>query len=614
MKQYPQHMKMSELSAHTKISVNTIHNYARKGLLSEPIKTGKTMAYYTAEHIDQLKKIHALLKKGHSFDKIRRTVSKNVKNTHPKRKPEALYTSKRHAIVNAAIDLFRNKGYKTTNIDDIVAHAGIGKTTFYQYFKNMEKLFFECTQHMFLDITRSYSTVNGEDDGRKRLWHRGQTFMHNHLHIIDLLNLARGAFMKDSNNLGKKLEEDIINDFIQSIETDLILASKKENIHFKDLHLLAYLFMGGLEYAYYYLQIYPDADMDNVYMKCWDMIFNVNGHYHSGPKVAEFMNYPAAIVACSEKLTISEMNENDLMKISDLSMRSGIPISTIRYYILAGLLPVAVKTGKTRAYYSSIHLKALKLIRHKQVNEKKLLNVIREEIKKEISLPKSGVKQADLSYDKRDTILSVSAMLFMKRGYIETNTTHIANSAKMSKETVYKHFRNKEEIFMACADRIFHDMYTQIWNEVRNERDAALMLIKRGKVFFSLYPQWISMMNLVRGLSVGDNPSYRSKFHQLIRQTVNPTIREIEILKQEGRIRKDINSDLAGFIITGMIDYGSWLIQHKYFSDVMIMESLTSILYEGVVVSPLSGNPVFTPTAVSKGQAVSRFRQLSNNI
>lgn len=585
MTQYPQHMKMSELSARVKIPVDTIRNYARKGLLPEPIKTGKTMAYYTVEHLDRLKKIHALQIKGHSLDEIKHRVNQNSKDTHSNLKPDALYTSKRNAIINAAVDLFQDKGYETTNIDDIVARAGIGKSTFYQYFRSMEHLFFECGRHAFLDITRNYFIVREEDEGWTRLWHRGHTFLHTHRQIIDMFNLARGAFMKESNRLGEKLEEDIIHDFVQSIEADLVVASKKEKIDFKDLHLLAYLFMGATEYVYYYFQIHPDANIDNTYMKSWDIIFNINGHY-TGPEVEKLMSYPAAIAACSEQLILGEMNENDLMKISELSKRAGIPISTIRYYILEGLLPAAIKTGKTRAYYSGIHLNALNLIRHKQADENKPLNVIREEIGKEVSFPGNPDKQSDLSSDKWDAILSFSTALFLKKGYIETNTSDIAHHAKMSKETVYKHFRNKEEVLMACADRVFHDLYNHVWDEIKEEKDAALRLIKRGKVFFSMYPQWISMMNLVRSLSVGDNRSFRAKFHQLISQMVKPTIREIEDMKQEGRIRKDIDSELAGYILTGMAEYGAWLIQHEHYSEVTIMESLTSILYEGVIVSP----------------------------
>src|SRR5512145_492093 len=99
MKSYPQHMKMSELCARTKIPVDTIRNYARKGLLPEPIKTGKTMAYYTVEHIDRLKKIQALQKKGHSLDEIRQRVNQNPQDSRFNHKPDALYTSKRAVII-----------------------------------------------------------------------------------------------------------------------------------------------------------------------------------------------------------------------------------------------------------------------------------------------------------------------------------------------------------------------------------------------------------------------------------------------------------------------------------------------------------------------------------
>jgi len=578
-------MKMSELSAHVKIPVDTIRNYARKGLLPKPIKTGKTMAYYTVEHIDRLKNIRALQIKGLSLDEIKSSVNQTLNDTPSSLQPGALYTSKRTAIIKAAVELFQDKGYQTTNIDDIVARAGIGKSTFYQYFRSMEYLFFECSRHTFYDFTKNYFSVRKDDDGLSRLWRRGHTFMRTHRYMIDMFNLVRGAFMKDSNRIRETLEEDIMHDFIQAIEADLVAASKKENIHFSDLHLLAYLFMGATEYVYYYFKIHPDAGIDNIYMKSWDFVFNVNGHY-TGPEVGELMNYPAAIAACSEKLIQSELNEEDLMKISELSRRSGIPVSTIRYYILEGLLPEAMKTGKTRAYYCGAHLKALDLIRRKQVDEKKQLNRIREEIEQVVSLPGNRGKQTALQSDKLDDILSISAELFLKKGYLETSTSDIAHQVKMSKETVYRHFRNKEEILMACADRTFHNLYDQIRAEIKEEKDAALRMIKRGKVFFSLYPQWISMMNLMRSLSVGDNPSFRTKFNQIIWQMVKPSIREIENLKQEERIRKDIDSDLAGFILMGMCEYGAWLIQHENYSEVTIMESLTSILYEGVIVGP----------------------------
>jgi len=593
MKQYPKHMKMSELSARAKIPAATIRNYARQGLLSEPIRTGKTMAYYTVEHVERLKKIQAMQKKGHSLDEIKKNIGQNLANTCSNPKLDTVYTSKRNVILKAAVHLFRDKGYDTTNIDDIVAYAGIGKSTFYQYFKSKEELFYECADHVFYDIASDDSTISNEDDGLMRLWKRAESFKRTHLHMIDMLNLARGASMKGSLHSRQRLGV-VMKNLIDPIVADLILASDQGTIYFKDLHVLANMLMGATEYGYYYYQIHPETDINNAFMKGWDMIFNGSIHY-TGQEGNLMMNYPESSYRVSKHLikdrlfatssgesAQKEMKEKDLMKISELSKRSKIPISTIRYYIIEDLLPAALKTGKTRAYYSGIHLKVLNLIKQKQIRENKPLSIIKEEIKKETSFPMSISKQSNLSSDKRAAILSSSIALFLEKGYAETSTSDIAHHAKISKGTIYQNFSNKEEIFMACSDRIFHDMYNDVWNEIKGEKEMDLRLAKRGQAFFSSYPQWIPMMNLVKSLSVGDNHSFRAKFYQLIQQMVNPMIREIEHLKQEGLILKDIDWDLAGYILMGMAEYGAWLVMHENYSEETIRQSLMTIYSEGI--------------------------------
>jgi AcrR family transcriptional regulator len=596
MKQYPKHMKMSELSARAKIPAATIRNYARQGLLYEPIRTGKTMAYYTVEHVERLKKIQAMQKKGHSLNEIKKIIGQNLANTRSNPKLDTVYTSKRNVIVKAAVDLFRDKGYDSTNIDDIVAYAGVGKSTFYQYFKSKEELFYECADHVFYDIARDDTTITNEDEGLMRLWKRAESFKRIHLHMIDMLNLARGASMKGSPRSRQMLEV-VMNNLIDPIEADLILASSQGTIHFMDLHVLAYLLMGVVEYGYYYLQIHPESDTENVLMRGWDIVLNpVNQHIQLNGE--GLRNYSAAKYEISKHLikdrilaksigksALKEMKEKDLMKISELSRRSNIPISTIRYYILEGLIPAPLKTGKTRAFYSGIHLKILNLIRYKQVEGRKPLNVIKEEIKNRVAFLQNNSKKTDLSSDKRDAILSSSIALFLEKGYAETSTSDIAHHAKMSKGTIYQNFSNKEEIFMACSDRIFYDMYNDVWNEIKGEKEMALRLAKRGKTFFSSYPQWISMMNLVKSLSVGNNHSFRAKFYQLIQQMVNPMIREIEQLKQEGLIRKDIDCVLAGYLLMGMAEYGAWLVMHENYAEETIMQSFMTIFSEGILIS-----------------------------
>jgi AcrR family transcriptional regulator len=272
MKQYPKHMKMSELSARAKKPAATIRYYARQGLLPEPVKTSKTMSYYTVEHLERLHQINALQEKGYSLDEIGHVVNRHTGENHSSVKPDTIYSTKRDVIVKAAVDLFRDKGYDTTNIDDIVSRAGIGKGTFYQYFKGKEDLFHECAGYVFYDIARDEPAISEECDGMKRLWNRAYSFVHTHLHMVDMLNLARGASIKN-NNRSRKMLNDVMHNLIAPIEADLLMAAEQENIHFKDIHLLAHLLMGVTEYAHYYRQIHPEADIDSVLMKCWNTIF-----------------------------------------------------------------------------------------------------------------------------------------------------------------------------------------------------------------------------------------------------------------------------------------------------------------------------------------------------
>ena len=41
----------------------------------------------------------------------------------------------------------------------------------------------------------------------------------------------------------------------------------------------------------------------------------------------------------------------ELLKISELAERSGVPVATVRHYLREGLLPEPVKTSRNMAYY-----------------------------------------------------------------------------------------------------------------------------------------------------------------------------------------------------------------------------------------------------------------------
>lgn len=275
------------------------------------------------------------------------------------------------------------------------------------------------------------------------------------------------------------------------------------------------------------------------------------------------------------------MRNTGAMQISELARISGVPVSTIRYYIREGLLPQPFRTGKTRAYYSLDHLKGIGFIKKKQAAGNKSLDAIRKDIEKRFALQKNS-SDIKIAPGHREKIISSATELFSDRGYAETSIADIANYAKISKETIYVHFKNKEELFMECADIVFHNMYNNVWQEIKDEKNIVERSKKRARAFIASFPKWITMMNLVRSLSVGNNPTFREKFNNVLSQMINPLSSDYEIFKRENNVNKKTDSAIAGYFIMGMAEYGAMLIERGLCTEEEAIDYVTTIIMQGL--------------------------------
>jgi AcrR family transcriptional regulator len=274
------------------------------------------------------------------------------------------------------------------------------------------------------------------------------------------------------------------------------------------------------------------------------------------------------------------MKERKVMQISELARITGVPASTIRYYVREGLIPQPIRTGKTRAYYRQDHLKAIELIKKRQATGRKSLQVIRREVEKRMS-QKNMVSIISIPPSHKDKIISSATELFSSKGYAETSIDDIASHARMSKETFYAHFRNKEELFMECADKVFHDMYREVWQIIRDEKDVSKRASIRTSAFFASYPKWIIMMNLVRGLSVG-NPAFKEKFKKLLKQMITPISKEYKVFNRDGLYARNIDSTMYGYFTMGMAEYGALLISRGLSTEQEVNKYLDRIISHGV--------------------------------
>lgn len=57
------------------------------------------------------------------------------------------------AIVGAAFHLFAAQGYEQTSVDDIAAHAGVGRTTLFRYFRSKDEIVFPDHGRLLAEFT-----------------------------------------------------------------------------------------------------------------------------------------------------------------------------------------------------------------------------------------------------------------------------------------------------------------------------------------------------------------------------------------------------------------------------------------------------------------------------
>ena len=77
------------------------------------------------------------------------------------------------------------------------------------------------------------------------------------------------------------------------------------------------------------------------------------------------------------------MNENGLLKISELAERSGVSAGTIKHYLREGLLPDPVKTSRNMSYYPPEFVERIRLIKQLQEDRFMPLKLIKSMLDEE---------------------------------------------------------------------------------------------------------------------------------------------------------------------------------------------------------------------------------------
>ena len=108
------------------------------------------------------------------------------------------------------------------------------------------------------------------------------------------------------------------------------------------------------------------------------------------------------------------------------------------------------------------------------------------------------------SVRKHKAILKAARAVFLRNGYLGTSVDEIAALAAVSKQTVYKHFADKESLFTEIVISTVNEASDQVANEVLSIQDsgdveADLRDLARRQLALVIQPRILQLRRLVIG-------------------------------------------------------------------------------------------------------------------
>jgi DNA-binding transcriptional MerR regulator len=148
------------------------------------------------------------------------------------------------------------------------------------------------------------------------------------------------------------------------------------------------------------------------------------------------------------------------LAVSELSARTGVPVSTIHHYRHLGLLPPPAVVDRRRLRYGDEHVRALRLIRRLRERRGLPLHRIAEILPTLLASEQEAFRPAmwDRLLDARSSpdptfaaLLDVAVAEFSVSSFDAVTVADLAAAAGVGKHTFYRYFDSKEAAFVAAA-------------------------------------------------------------------------------------------------------------------------------------------------------------------
>jgi len=158
---------------------------------------------------------------------------------------------------------------------------------------------------------------------------------------------------------------------------------------------------------------------------------------------------------------------------------------------------------------------------------------------------------------KRAQIMAAATAAFLEHGYLGTSMDQVAAAAAVSKQTVYKHFADKEQLFtsilLAAMSPTVDQLLAGAATEPGGDVEADLMALARNLVTAIWQPDVLRLRRLVIGEAARFPTLGRAYFEQGFEGGLSALAKSLSTVAARGGLRLDdpltAAQHLAGMVL-----------------------------------------------------------------
>lgn len=243
------------------------------------------------------------------------------------------------------------------------------------------------------------------------------------------------------------------------------------------------------------------------------------------------------------------------LTISELEKASGVPRSTIYFYVREGLLPTAQKAAASRAIYCECHIELLQ-----EITRLKEAGLPLGDIKRNLSsrVASAGSPDVDLVAEQtgqtRQSILTAAARLFARKGYKRTRIADIIREVGVTPQVFYSHFPSKRELFIEAFGVFVGWMHGFLEPRLMDEPDPAARDLARVHGYMGVQALSPDLMSLVRSEAMHEDGDMRRLVEKSYRDMMGGTLEDVALLHREGGARLPAVDELMAFGMLGAVE------------------------------------------------------------